>query len=187
VAEGDGYNYGVEVRGSHWGARETDGGAADFVGGAMMGMLLGFIMMFWLADRNTSQKYRSGIVFGMFLNIMVSMARAKDQQAAQKLARHTAAGEEAAARARKALRNHTLAGSGLGSNVTDPLAAAMQHLQMRVPGHANANQTVNIVFREAVTAENANHALPSGKQRKRPTFSNIFGSKSIPDVPTRRR
>ena len=64
---------------------ETEGSAVDMIWGILMGLLLGFILLFWvrarvldlfivqLWERSVPRRQKIGIVIGVSLNIIVSL------------------------------------------------------------------------------------------------------------------
>lgn len=54
-------------------AMETEGTYFDMVWGFLMGLLLGFILLFWLWERSVPTRQKLGIILGVVLNLIISM------------------------------------------------------------------------------------------------------------------
>ena len=52
---------------------ETEGTYFDMAWGMLMGVLLGFILLFWLWERSVPRRQKLGIVMGVCLNIVISI------------------------------------------------------------------------------------------------------------------
>lgn len=50
-----------------------EGTSVDFMWGFVMGLLLGFILLFWLWERSVSRKQKLGIVVGVMTNIFITI------------------------------------------------------------------------------------------------------------------